>query len=125
VSSNGGRLLATKSGDYCPDAGDLVWIDLNPTVDHEQSGHRPAIVLTPRQYNAPSGLCIICPITSRARGYPFEVAIPHGHGSPGIILVDQVRSVSWEKRYVTMASVAPAELLAEIPERLAALSQID
>ncbi len=117
--------MATKSGDYCPDAGDLVWIDLNPTVGHEQRGHRPAIVLTPRQYNAPSGLCIICPITSRPRGYPFEVAIPHGHAISGIILVDQVRSVSWEKRYVKMASIAPAELLDEVRERLAALLQID
>jgi len=117
--------LATKSGDYCPDAGDLVWIDLNPTVGHEQRGHRPAIVLTPRQYNAPSGLCIICPITIRPPGYPFEVAIPHRHSISGIILVDQVRSVPWEKRYVKMASIAPAELLDEVRERLAALLQID
>jgi mRNA interferase MazF len=108
-----------------PGSGDLVWIDLNPTVDHEQSGHRPVIVLTPRQYNAPSGLCIICPITSRARGYPFEVAIPQGHAISGIILADQVRSVSWEKRYVKMASVAPAKLLDEVRERLAALLQLD
>jgi mRNA interferase MazF len=117
--------LATKSGDYCPDAGDLVWIDLSPTVGHEQSGHRPAIVLTPRQYNAPSGLCIMCPITSRARGYPFEVAIPPGYAISGIILVDQARSVSWEGRYVKMAGVAPVELLDEVRERLAALLQID
>jgi mRNA interferase MazF len=117
--------LATKSGDYCPDAGDLVWIDLNPTAGHDQSGHRPAIVLTPRQYNVRSGLCIICPITSRARGYPFEVAIPPGHAIAGIILVDQARSVSWEKRYVKAASVAPVELLDEVRERLGALLQID
>jgi mRNA interferase MazF len=117
--------LATKSDDYCPDAGDLVWIDLNPTVGHEQSRHRPAIVLTPRQYNLRSGLCIICPITSRARGYPFELAIPHGHPISGIILVDQGRSVSWEKRYLKMAGVAPAELIDEVRERLAALLQID
>jgi mRNA interferase MazF len=117
--------LAARSGDYCPDAGDLVWIDLNPTLGHEQSGHRPAIVLTPRQYNVRSGLCIICPITSRARGYPFEVAIPAGHGISGIILVDQVRSVSWEKRYVKRAGVAPIQLLDDVRERLAALLQID
>ncbi len=117
--------MATKSGEYCPDAGDLVWIELNPTVGHEQSGHRPAIVLTPRQYNARSGLCIICPITSRVRGYPFEVAIPDGHAISGVILVDQVRSLSWQERYVKMASVAPAELLDEIRDRLAALLQID
>jgi mRNA interferase MazF len=117
--------LAAKSGDYCPDVGDLVWIDLDQTLGHEQSGHRPAIVLTPRQYNVRSGLCIMCPITSRARGYPFEVAIPRGHAVAGIILVDQARSVSWEKRYVKMAGVAPVELLDEVRERLAAVLQID
>jgi mRNA interferase MazF len=117
--------LATKSGDSCPEAGDLVWIDLNPTLGHEQSGHRSAIVLTPRQYNVRSGLCIICPITSRARGYPFEVAIPDGHAISGIILVDQIRSVSWEKRYIKIAGVAAVKLLDEVRERLAALLQID
>jgi mRNA interferase MazF len=117
--------LATKSGDYCPDAGDLVWIDLNPTLGHEQSGHRPALVLTPRQYNVRSGLCIIGPITSRARGYPFEVAIPDGYAISGVILVDQMRSVSWEKRYVKRAGVAPLQLLDDVRERLAALLQID
>ena len=125
ASSNGDHLLATKSGDYCPNAGDLVWIDLNPTLGHEQSGHRPAIVLTPRQYNERSGLCIVCPITSRARGYPFEVTIPEGVAISGIILVDQVRSVSWEKRYVKMGGVAPVKLLDEVRERLAVLLQID
>ena len=117
--------MATKPGDYCPEAGELIWIDLNPTLGHEQSGHRPAIVLTPRQYNVRSGLCIICPITSRARGYPFEVAIPEGVAISGIILVDQARSVSWEKRYVKMGGVAPVKLLHEVRERLAVLLQID
>jgi mRNA interferase MazF len=82
-------------------------------------------VLTPRQYNVRSGLCIICPITSRARGYPFEVAIPDGHAISGIILVDQIRSVSWEKRYIKIAGVAAVKLLNEVRERLAALLQID
>jgi mRNA interferase MazF len=82
-------------------------------------------VLTPRLYNVRSGLCIICPITSRARGYPFEVAIPKGHAISGIILVDQVPSVSWEKRYVKMAGATPVKLLDEVRERLVALLQID
>ena len=116
--------MATKSREYCPDAGDLVWIDLNPALGHEQSG-RPAIVLTPRQYNERSGLCIICPITSRARGYPFEVVIPEGHVISGVILVDQARSLSWEKRYVKMAGMAAVKLLDEVRERLAALLQIE
>jgi mRNA interferase MazF len=64
-------------------------------------------------------------LQSRARGYPFEIAIPRRHAISGTILVDQVRSLSWEKRYVKMASVAPPELLDEVRERLAALLQID
>jgi mRNA interferase MazF len=72
-----------------------------------------------------SGLCIICPITRRARGYPFEVAIPPGHAISCVILVDQVRSVSWEKRYVKVVGVAPVKLLDEVRERLAVLLQID
>jgi mRNA interferase MazF len=55
----------------------LIWIDLSPTVDHEQSGRRPALVLTSNKYNPASGL-LACPITSRVRGYPFEVALPDG-----------------------------------------------
>jgi len=117
--------LATKSGDYCPDAGDLIWIDLDPTRGHEQSGHRPAIVLTSRLYNERSGLCIICPITSRARGYPFEVAIPPSHAISGIVLVDQVRSLFWEKRYIKIAGMAAVGLIDEVRERLAVLLQID
>jgi mRNA interferase MazF len=67
----------------------------------------------------------MCPITSRARGYPFEVTIPPGGAISGIILVDQVRSISWEKRYIKRAGAAPVELLDEVRERLAALLQID
>ena len=117
--------MATKSGDYCPAAGDLVWVDLDSTRGHEQSGHRPAIVLTPREYNVRSGLCIMCPITSRARGYPFEVALSQAHAISGVILADQVRSVSWEKRYVKMAGAASIDLLDEVRERLAVLLQIE
>lgn len=82
-------------------------------------------MLTPQYYNARAGLCILCPITSRARGYPFEIAIPPGHAISGVVLADQVRSVSWEKRYVKIAGVAPAELVDEVREYLATLLQID
>jgi mRNA interferase MazF len=113
--------LATKPGDYCPEAGDLVWIDLNPTVGHEQRGRGPAIVLTEKLYNAVAGLCVICPITSTVRGYPFEVALPAGAGLSGVVLTDQPCSVSWEKRYLQYAGRASTALLDEVRERLHAL----
>ncbi len=67
----------------------------------------------------------MCPITSRARGYPFEVAVPQAHAISGVVLADQVRSLSWEKRYVKMAGAASSELLDEVRERLAVLLGIE
>lgn len=123
--SIGGQPLATKSGDYCPEAGDFIWIDLDPTVGYEQSGRRPAIVVSPRSYNAVAGLCVICPITSRVRGYPFEAVLPEGASVRGVALADQPRSISWEKRPITPAGRASDALLTEVRERLAALLGID
>lgn len=121
----GGDPLATKSGNYCPEAGDFIWIDLDPTVWHEQSGRRPAIVLSPRNYNAAAGLCVICPITSRVRYYPFEAKLPDGANFHGVVLADQPRSISWAKRPIQHAGRAPDVLLTDVCERLAALLRID
>jgi len=117
--------LATKPGNYCPEAGDFVWIDLDPTVGHEQAGRRAAIVLSPQKYNAVAGLCVICPITSRVRDYPFEAILPDNAGFRGVVLADQPRSISWEKRPMRHAGRAPDIVLAEVRERLAALLGID
>jgi mRNA interferase MazF len=117
--------LATKPGSYCPEAGDFIWIDLDPTIGHEQSGRRPAIVLSPRGYNAASGLCVVCPITSRARGYPFEATVPDGAEIHGVVLADQPRSISWEQRPIRPAGRAPDAVIADVRERLAALLAID
>jgi mRNA interferase MazF len=117
--------LATKPGSYCPEAGDLIWIDLDPTLGHEQSGRRPAIVLSPHHYNAAAGLCVICPITSRVRDYPFETKLPDNVGLNGVVLADQPRSISWEQRPIRHAGRAPDAVLADVRERLAALLGID
>jgi mRNA interferase MazF len=117
--------LATKPGNYCPDAGDFIWIDLDPTVGHERSGRRPAIVLSPHNYNAAAGLCVICPIASRVRDYPFEAKLPHDAGFRGVVLADRPRSISWEKRPIQHAGRAPDIVLTEVRERLAAVLGID
>src|SRR5258708_29032441 len=104
--SIGGRPLATKPGSYCPEAGDVIWIDLDPTVGHEHSGRRPALVLSPHNYNAAAGLCVICPITSRVRDYPFETVLPDSADVRGAVLADQPRSISWENRPIRHAGRA-------------------
>jgi len=62
-----------------PERGDLVWIDFDPRPGHEQSGRRPALVLTPCAYNRASRLAIFCPVRPRAKGYEPVVAVFHLH----------------------------------------------
>ena len=78
---------------YVPDRGDVVWLHFTPQAGHEQAGHRPALVLSPASYNRRSGLMLCCPITSRVKGYPFEVALGGGQELAGVILADQVKSL--------------------------------
>ena len=82
---------------YIPDRGDLIWIEFNPQSGHEQAGKRPALVISPIEYNRISGLCILFPITGKIKGYPFEVEIITSHIS-GVVLADQVKSLDWKTR---------------------------
>ena len=109
---------------YCPEAGDLVWIGFDPQRGREQRGRRPALVLTPRRYNQRSGLCVLCPITSQQKGYPFEVAIPAGHSVGGVVLSDQVKSLSWQIRGTEFAGRAPVAVLEQAKGKIKALLQI-
>ena len=61
-----------------PARGDLVWLCLDPQSGREQAGRRPALTLSPVSYNRLVGLALFCPVTSRAKGYPFEVPLPAG-----------------------------------------------
>ena len=111
--------MSTKPGD--PDAGDFIWIDLVPTRGHEQAGRRPALVLSPRAYNRKVDLCIACPVTNQAKGYPFEVQIPSGHAVSGVVLADQVRSLSWAERNAAFVAQVPRDVLNDVRDKLATL----
>ena len=106
---------------YVPDRGDVVWINLNPQAGHEHSGRRPAVVVSPRSYNGKVGLGLFCPITSQAKGYPFEVVIPGGLPVAGVVLADQVKSLDWRARQAEFAARLPAKTGAEVVDKLAVL----
>lgn len=105
------------SAEYVPEAGDVVWLQFNPQSGHEQAGHRPALVVSPSNYNAKAGLMICCPLTSRVKGYPFEVAL--GDGS--VVLADQVKSLDWHARRARYKEKAPDTVLADVRAKLRAL----
>ena len=107
---------------YVPDRGDIVWLNFNPQTGHEQAGKRPAIVLSPKVYNNKTGLLIACPITSKKKGYPFEVRLV-GRKIDGVILSDQVKSLDWKVRNAQLIEQADAETISEVQAKLLLLIQ--
>lgn len=104
---------------YVPESGDLVWLQFDPQAGHEQAGHRPALVISPSVYNRSVGLMLCCPLTSRIKGYPFEVEI---EGVPrSVVLSDQIRSVDWVARGARRKARVTAGELAEVKAKVRAL----
>ncbi len=106
---------------YVPGAGELIWLTFDPQAGREQSGRRPALVLSPKEYNARTSLALVCPITSQAKGYPFEVPIPETLETAGVILADHVKSVDWKIRRAQRIGLCPMHTIEEVRARLAPL----
>jgi len=109
---------------YIPDRGDLIWIELNPQAGHEQSGHRPFLVISPKAYNEKVGLSLLCPITNQVKGYPFEVLIPEGLEVSGVILSDQIKSLDWKVGKAAFAGKLPNEKFVEVVKKLSTLLDV-
>lgn len=103
--------------EYVPERGDFIWLNFNPQAGHEQSGKRPALVLSPQDYNRRTSLLIACPVTSKVKGYPFEVRVS-AEKINGVILSDQVKSLDWKVRKATFAEKARAAVIAETQTKL-------
>ena len=106
---------------YVPRRGDLVWLDFDPQSGHEQKGRRPALTISPEKYNAKVGLAILCPITSRVKGHPFEVRISVPRSIDRAILSDQVKNLDWRQRRAKFICRVPDEVLNEVLEKLQTL----
>ena len=107
-----------KKKTYIPDRGEVIWISLNPQAGHEQSGRRPALVVSPATYNGKVGLALLCPITNQVKGYPFEVIIPAGLEVTGAVLSDQIKSLDWKVRRAEFACKLPEAVAQEVLKKL-------
>ena len=94
-----------------------MWLDFDPQAGHEQSGRRPALVVSPGAYNRATGLALCCPITSHAKAYPFEVALPEGLQVQGVVLSDQLKSLDWRARRASVAARAPDDVVSSVIAR--------
>lgn len=105
---------------YIPDRGDIVWLNFEPQKGNEITKTRPALVISPKKYNAKTNLAVFMPITSQIKGYPFEIEIKINNKA-GAILCDQVRSLDWMERKATKIIQLDAKLLEEAIAKLSLL----
>jgi len=119
VSQGERKPLSAVRGGFVPDAGDIIWLDFDPQTGHEQAGHRPAVVLSPAAYNGRIGLLVCCPVTTRIKGYPFEV--PLSGSPPSVVLADQVKSLDWRRRGAVHKGAVTREELAVIRAKIRSL----
>jgi mRNA interferase MazF len=113
-----------KSGSpniYIPERGDIVKINFSPHQGHEQGFERPAIILSPSQYNRMTSLSLMCPITTKSKGFKFEVQLSDGMQTAGVILSDHIKSFDWKARQVKFIEKAPIELVEEVLAKLETL----
>jgi len=103
-----------KSGNYIPESGDIVWLNFTPQAGHEQRGTRPAVILSPKNYNEKTNLCLAVPITSKVKNYPFEVKLPSNLTTKGVVLADQIKSLDFVKREAQYIEKLPNNVLKEI-----------
>ena len=102
---------------YIPERGDIVWLDFNPQLGHEQRGRRPALTLSFKAYNEKIGLALFCPITSKVKGYPFEVELELKK-IKGSVLSDQIKSLDWRERNIEFIEKIGDNKMEEVIEKI-------
>ncbi len=110
-----------KSGKYVPDRGDVVWLNFTPQAGNEQRGKRPALILSPKIYNEKTSLCVCLPITSKVKGYPFEVALPDALEIQGVILSDQIKNLDFSVRDISFICRVSDEVVNQVQKNVLAL----
>jgi len=108
---------------YVPDASDVVWLEFDPQAGHEQAGHRPALVVSPANYNGKTGLMVCCPMSTKIKGHSFEV-LAQVDGMDCVILSDQIKSLDWKIRRAKKKATVSADVMLHVRAKMRALLQI-
>ncbi len=83
---------------YIPEQGDIVYLNLEPTKGHEQSGIRPAVVISNNVFNKNTKMAIVCPITSNDKEFPTHYKLEDTTKIHGSVLCEHIRSIDYEYR---------------------------
>ena len=99
-----------------PKQGDIIFTNFNPVKGHEQSGYRPALVVSNDVFNKASNLTLICPITSTNRKKPMDIPLK-GTQTTGYILCEHIRAVDLlDRGYKTTSDTITKETLFQVTD---------
>jgi mRNA interferase MazF len=104
-----------------PESGDIAWVEFDLVLGTEQAGRRPALVLSDRVYHEGSRRSVVCPISTKARPWPFNLPLPAGLRTKGMVLVDQIRTVDRDPRMFEIVERVPDAVMADVRGLLSAL----
>lgn len=96
--------------------GDVYLVDLNPIKGSEQSGIRPAVIVSGNALNDNMPVCIVCPVTKVIKGYAGCVIISpsesNGLTEISEIISFQIRVLSQERLIKKLGYITKKELKA-------------
>jgi Growth inhibitor len=95
---------------YTPQKGDIIEMDFNPTKGHEQSGKRPALIISNEAYYRRTKLIIVCPISNTPNDFPMHIKLGGGIKTTGSILTQHIRTVDPAARQIAFVETIPPEL---------------
>jgi mRNA interferase MazF len=98
---------------YLPEQGDLAWINFDPQAGREQAKNRPALIVTASDFNAATGLPVVCPVNRAER--PWRTRIPPvGTTTSGFIMIEQLKSLDWRARGAAFIERVPEALFEDV-----------
>ena len=95
---------------YIPERGDIVWLNFDPQAGKEIKKRRPALILTPREYNRYK-YAIVCPMTGNATKRPFKIDFINDAGIESAIIIEQIKSIDWRERQAEFKEKAPHDVV--------------
>jgi len=101
--------------------GDIVIVNFDPTLGHEQAGLRPALVISNDIYNENTKQIVVCPITSKAKPLPMRILLDDTTTTQGYIMCDQIRTFDISARNPKFAEKLSTEILDLVKNTISAI----
>lgn len=91
--------------DFIPKQGDIVWLNFNPTIGHEQNGKRPAVIISNNKtLKYINNVAIVCPISTTNSKFPLHIELEEESNKiKGFVLCEQMKTVDLDARNAKLA----------------------